>query len=126
MAIKISDGKSFKMQPLKMNNCIFQFSAIPGNNGNQDALAFVAKTCNAPAVTFADSQAALLLLLLGEASRVFLKNRTEGKINRLHRIGILAQEEGIADCKQLAHTGQPPDNKAVFQPFQAEYLSVLL
>ena len=55
MAIKISDGRSFKMQPMKKNNWIFQFSAIPGNNGNQDALAFVAKTCNAPAVTFADT-----------------------------------------------------------------------
>jgi hypothetical protein len=55
MAIKISDSKSFKLQPLKKNNWIFQFSAIPGNANNQEALAFVAKTCNAPAITYADT-----------------------------------------------------------------------
>lgn len=55
MAIKISDSKSFKMQPLKKNNWIFQFSAIPGNKEQQEALAFVAKTCNAPVLTFADT-----------------------------------------------------------------------
>ena len=55
MAIKISDSRSFKMQPLKKNNWIFQFSAIPGNSSQEEALAFVAKTCNAPALTFADT-----------------------------------------------------------------------
>ena len=54
MAIKISDSRSFKMQPLKKNNWIFQFSAIPGNKDQEEALAFVAKTCNAPVLTFAD------------------------------------------------------------------------
>lgn len=54
MAIKISDSRSFKMQPLKKNNWIFQFSAIPGNNNQEEALAFVAKTCNAPVLTFGD------------------------------------------------------------------------
>ena len=55
MALKISDSRSFKLQPLKRNNWIFQFSAIPGNDQVQaDALAFVAKTCNAPQITFAD------------------------------------------------------------------------
>jgi len=49
MALKISDSRSFKLQPLKKNNWVFQFSAIPGNDGNQpEALAFVAKTCDAP------------------------------------------------------------------------------
>ena len=55
MAIKISDSRSFKMQPLKKNNWIFQFSAIPGNSSQEEALAFVAKTCNAPALTFEDT-----------------------------------------------------------------------
>ena len=55
MSIKISDSRSFKLQPLKKNNWIFQFSAIPGNNIQSEALAFVAKTCNAPAITFADT-----------------------------------------------------------------------
>lgn len=56
MAIKISDSRSFKMQPLMKNNWVFQFSAIPGNSGTQaEALAFVAKTCNAPALTFGDT-----------------------------------------------------------------------
>jgi len=56
MAIKISDSRSFKLQPLKKNNWVFQFSAIPGNTEKQqEALAFVAKTCNAPAVTLADT-----------------------------------------------------------------------
>jgi hypothetical protein len=55
MAIKISDSRSFKMQPLAKNNWVFQFSAIPGNTSTQaEALAFVAKTCNAPAYTAAD------------------------------------------------------------------------
>lgn len=56
MAIKISDSKSFKLQPLKKNNWVFQFSAIPGNTEQQnEALAFVAKTCNTPKLTFADT-----------------------------------------------------------------------
>ena len=56
MALKISDSRSFKMQPLKKNNWIFQFAAIPGNSNEQpEALAFVAKTCNAPAITYADT-----------------------------------------------------------------------
>ena len=55
MALKISDSRSFKLQPMKKNNWVFQFSAIPGNDSYQnEALAFVAKTCNAPAITFGD------------------------------------------------------------------------
>lgn len=52
MGLKISDSKSFKMQPMKKNNWVFQFSAIPGSNGTAEALAFVAHTCNAPTLTF--------------------------------------------------------------------------
>ena len=56
MALKISDSRSFKLQPLKKNNWVFQFSAIPGNTKIQnETLAFVAKTCNAPQITFADT-----------------------------------------------------------------------
>ena len=52
MALKISDAKSFKMQPMRKNNWVFQFSAIPGNDSNQpEALAFVAHTASAPSVT---------------------------------------------------------------------------
>lgn len=56
MALKISDSRSFKLQPLKKNNWVFQFSAIPGNTDNQnEALAFVAKTCTTPHITFGDT-----------------------------------------------------------------------
>jgi len=54
MAIRISDSRSFKLQPLVKNNYVFQFSAIPGNSNQQEALAFVAKSCNAPQVTYGD------------------------------------------------------------------------
>lgn len=54
MAIRISDSRSFKLQPLKQNNWVFQFSAVPGNNNQQEALAFVAKTCNAPEITYGE------------------------------------------------------------------------
>ena len=57
MALKISDSRSFKLQPLKKNNWVFQFSAIPGNSDEQnEALAFVAKTCNAPSITYAETK----------------------------------------------------------------------
>lgn len=53
MAIKLSDSKSFKLEPMRKNRWVFQFSSIPGNiDGNEEALAFVAHTCNAPALTF--------------------------------------------------------------------------
>ena len=56
MALKISDSRSFKLQPMKKNNWVFQFSAIPGNTDKQnEALAFVAKTCNAPVITYQDT-----------------------------------------------------------------------
>jgi hypothetical protein len=55
MALKISDPRSFKLEPLKKNRWVFEFAAIPGNDSYQaDALAFVAHTCNAPTLTFAD------------------------------------------------------------------------
>lgn len=61
MALKISDSRSFKLEPLRKNRWVFEFSAIPGNTGAQsDALAFVAHTCNAPTITFADSTASRL------------------------------------------------------------------
>lgn len=53
MGLKISDSRSFKMQPMKKNNWVFQFSAIPGNIKDQnEALAFVAKSCTTPKLTF--------------------------------------------------------------------------
>ena len=53
MAIKLSDSKSFKLEPIRKNRWVFQFSAIPGNDNNQsEALAFVCKTCNAPEISF--------------------------------------------------------------------------
>ena len=53
--IKLSDSRSFKLQPMKKNNWVFQFSSIPGNNNQEEALAFVAKSCNAPNLQFADT-----------------------------------------------------------------------
>src|SRR5574344_368316 len=53
MAIKLSDSKPFKLEPMRKNRWVFQFSSIPGNvDENSEALAFVAHTCNAPAITF--------------------------------------------------------------------------
>ena len=53
MAIKLSDSKSFKLEPIRKNRWVFQFSAIPGNDEKQsEALAFVCKTCNAPEISF--------------------------------------------------------------------------
>ena len=53
--LKLSDARSFKLQPMKKNNWVFKFSMIPGNDDNQpDALAFVAHTCSAPSVQYGD------------------------------------------------------------------------
>ena len=55
MGLKISSSNSFKIQPLKKNGWIFQFSAIPGNTSAQaEALAFVAKSATAPSISFGD------------------------------------------------------------------------
>ena len=55
MAIKISDSRSFKLQPIRKNGWVFQFSAIPGNTGKQaEALAFVAKSCQTPQIQYGD------------------------------------------------------------------------
>ena len=55
MALKISDTRSFKMQPLAKNNWVFQFSAVPGNiSGQNEALAFVAKSCSVPKISFGE------------------------------------------------------------------------
>ena len=56
--LRISDSRSFKLQPLKKNNWVFQFSAIPGNDSNQSAaLAFVAKSSQTPQITYGDVSA---------------------------------------------------------------------
>lgn len=56
MALKLSDSKSFKLEPVRKNRWIFEFSAIPGNDSAQaEALAFVASTCKAPELVFKDT-----------------------------------------------------------------------
>ena len=55
MALKISDSRSFQLEPLRKNRWVFQFSSIPGSNGNEEELAFVAHTSNAPQLSFNDS-----------------------------------------------------------------------
>jgi hypothetical protein len=52
MAIKYSDSKSFKLEPMKKNRWVFEFSSIPGNTSQEEELAFVAHTCAAPQLTF--------------------------------------------------------------------------
>lgn len=52
MAIKMSDSASFKLEPMRKNRWVFQFSSIPGNDSQEEGLAFVAHTCQAPTLTF--------------------------------------------------------------------------
>lgn len=53
MGVKISDSKSFKLEPVKKNRFLFQFTEVPGNDTNQaEALAFVAKSAGIPKITF--------------------------------------------------------------------------
>lgn len=56
MSLKISDSKSFKLEPVKKNRFIFQFSSVPGNSGQEEALAFVAKSASIPSLTFQKQQ----------------------------------------------------------------------
>jgi hypothetical protein len=52
MSLKISDSKSFKLEPVKKNRFIFQFSSVPGNTNQEEALAFVAKSASIPSISF--------------------------------------------------------------------------
>lgn len=52
MSLKISDSKSFKLEPVKKNRFIFQFSSVPGNTNQEEALAFVAKSASTPSISF--------------------------------------------------------------------------
>lgn len=52
MSIKISDSKSFKLEPVKKNRFVFQFSSIPGNTSQDEALAFVVKSASVPNISF--------------------------------------------------------------------------
>ena len=103
MAIKISDSRSFKMQPLRKNNWIFQFSAIPGNDEHQqEALAFVAKTCNAPAITYADTT-------VNRMNEQFIEPSLEEGFYRIYRYNskedtekdpVIAPGKEKGDCRQ--------------------------
>lgn len=59
MALKISDSRSFKLEPMRKNRFLFQFSSIPGpsNNGKEEDLAFIAKSADVPAITFEKTSA---------------------------------------------------------------------
>lgn len=52
MSIKISDDKSFKLEPVKKNRFVFQFSSIPGNTAQEEPLAFVVKSASVPSISF--------------------------------------------------------------------------
>lgn len=57
MSIKISDSRSFKLEPMRKNRFLFQFSSVPGNTiGLEEGLAFVAKSASVPAITFEKTQ----------------------------------------------------------------------
>lgn len=56
MSLKISDSKSFKLEPLTKNRFIFQFSDIPGSSDQSEVLAFVTHTCSAPSISFEPQQ----------------------------------------------------------------------
>lgn len=51
--MKISDSRSFKLEPMRKNRFIFQFSSVPGNTtGLEEGLAFVAKSAGVPQISF--------------------------------------------------------------------------
>ena len=53
MGLKISDSRSFKLEPMRKNRFLFQFSSVPGNNaGLEEGLAFVAKSASVPTISF--------------------------------------------------------------------------
>lgn len=57
MALKISDSRSFKLEPMRKNRFLFQFSSVPGNAaGLEEGLAFVAKSATVPQITFEKTQ----------------------------------------------------------------------
>lgn len=56
MSLKISDSRSFKLEPMRKNRFLFQFSTVPGNAGDlADGLAFVAKSASLPVISFEKS-----------------------------------------------------------------------
>lgn len=54
MALKISDSRSFKLEPMKKNRFVYQFTSVPGNTGGEEELAFVCKSATIPSITFGD------------------------------------------------------------------------
>lgn len=57
MPLKISDSRSFKLEPMRKNRFLFQFSSVPGNSdGLEEGLAFVAKSASVPVITFEKTQ----------------------------------------------------------------------
>ena len=56
MALKISDSRSFKLEPVRKNRFLFQFSSVPGNTEDiVEGLAFVAKSASVPVISFEKS-----------------------------------------------------------------------
>ena len=57
MSLKISDSRSFKLEPMRKNRFLFQFSSVPGNGDDlSDGLAFVAKSASLPVISFEKTQ----------------------------------------------------------------------
>ena len=57
MGLKISDARSFKLEPVRKNRFLFQFSSVPGNaEALEEGLAFVAKSASVPVISFEKSQ----------------------------------------------------------------------
>jgi hypothetical protein len=55
--LKISDSRSFKLEPVRKNRFLFQFSSVPGNkDGLVEGLAFVAKSASVPVISFEKTQ----------------------------------------------------------------------
>ena len=53
MALKISDSRSFKLEPMRKNRFVFQFTTVPGNvTGIEEGLAFVCKSADVPTLSF--------------------------------------------------------------------------
>lgn len=57
MGLKISDSKSFKLEPMRKNRFVFQFTSVPGNVADaSQGLTFVCKSADVPTISFETSQ----------------------------------------------------------------------
>ena len=59
MAIQLSSAQSSRLEPLRQNRWVLQFTAVPGNVSGEgsERLAFAAHTASQPSISFEESEA---------------------------------------------------------------------